>query len=234
MNLVQKLPLGLGLACLMMMSSCSKEDSQTPEPAESTNASSNLRHGGPVITSVYHFPSTNGPTCVGCAPNTWSLKIPHRDATSSLTAYAGNPAKKWFQPLPAPSTGSGSIITVVNDAMYTGEAKARIENLVKGKKYKITFSVSTTSVNQFNGPSPYASKAVLRVWDEEDITSHLIEFIKDIDFTGKHNQWVTETIEFEAIHNSAYFNFQGYSASGETKLTYTNIHVGSNAVQQIN
>jgi len=31
MNLVQKLPIGLGLACLMIMSSCSKEDALTPQ-----------------------------------------------------------------------------------------------------------------------------------------------------------------------------------------------------------
>ncbi|MCF0061860.1 hypothetical protein MUK70_21710 [Dyadobacter chenwenxiniae] len=232
MNLVKQLPLGLSLACLMFMSSCSKEDAVTPGSAV-TNESSNLRQGGPVISSVFHLPSTDGPTCVGCAANGWYLKIPARDATSSLTAYAGDGLKKWRYPLPVPSTGSGSILTVISEGKMSGATSHHIKNLIVGKKYKVTFSTSTTSLFGAYGPTPYASLALVSVQDwHVKGAPNLVS--KTIDFTGKHSQWITETVEFVATNEDLRFGMYGGSPWEQTQLSYTNFHVGSNAVQQIN
>jgi hypothetical protein len=227
MNLVKQLPIGLSLACVMFMSSCSKEDAPTPGSVV-TNESSNLREIGPVLIQA-QLPPTAGPTCVGCAANDWYFVLPARAATSSLTAYAGNSSKQWVQALPAPSIGVGSFVTVVNDAEYVGNAFHVINNLIKGQKYRVTFSVSTSSLNDANGESPYASKAkVIISLGGDDIVK------KTIDFTGKHNQWITETLEFVATHYAYSFDIQGFSPNGETKATYTNLHVGKDAVQKIN
>ncbi|KAA6441251.1 hypothetical protein FEM33_02780 [Dyadobacter flavalbus] len=227
------------LSTMLFMSSCSKEDAVTPSKEMAvTNESSNLKINpngrGNGLSSIY-VASTNGPTCIGCAPIGWSLKIPSRDATSSLIAYAGSPLKNWVLPLDAPQAGSaGSIITVVNDAVYTGEAFTSIHNLEKGKKYKLTFIVSTTSLNEVGGSSPYAEKATvsLKYYPPHENYPSVIK--KTVDFTNKKAQWVTESIEFVAEDTQYSLSFQGSSAKGETRLTYANIHVGSNAVEVLN
>lgn len=225
MNLVQKLPIGLGLACLMFISSCSEEDAATPESV--TNESSNLRQGGLVITSVYHLPSTEGPTCVGCEPAGWKFDKPGQDATSSLIAYGGHPLKKWSKPLATPSTGSGSIITITSKGYkHGGGAKAQIKNLIKGKKYKLTASVSTTSLYGDNGPYSYV--ASLAVMDGPlDVLGY-----KQVHFPGKQNQWITETVEFVAWSTEQTLRIYSYGED-QNNLAYTNFHVGPNAVQQI-
>ncbi len=52
MKLVQKMSVGLGLGCLVLLSSCSKEDAQAPEPkVETTSAdtTSNMKTNGPCV-----------------------------------------------------------------------------------------------------------------------------------------------------------------------------------------
>jgi len=207
----------------------------SPEAAvtnDGSNLKSNLIGSGYGITPAI-VPTTDGPTCIGCKPNGWYIKIPSRDATSSLTAYAGNSFKKWVTPLLAPSTGSGSILTVVNDE-YTGEGFTTIKNLVKGKKYKITFSVSTTNLTLSIGrPGPYAGKANISIVAEEPYKDIYIAE-KEIDFTNKEAQWITESLEFVADRDEYKFRFQGISPKGETRLTYANMHIGPNAIKVIN
>ena len=230
MNLVQKLPIGLSLACLMFMSSCSKED--VPKPGSAvTNESSNLRVEGPVFIA-FHLPSTDGPTCIGCAPPKWEFKNPGQGATSNLIAYGGHPLQKWLKPLPVPSTGSGSILTLRGDD-YTGKAYANIENLVKGKKYKLTFSMSTTILKGATGP--YAADAIIFI---DNAAEELIAY-KHVIFKGKENQWITDTIEFVAedttqkLRLDAY-PYDAYPYGNNLGFFYTNLHVGKDAVKQIN
>lgn len=197
-----------------------------------TNENSSLREGGAVF-STFHLPSTDGPTCVGCAASGWNLKNPAQDATSSLTAYAGDGFKKWSYPLPVPSTGSGSIITVVSEGTKSSKISADIKNLTIGKKYKFTFSVSTTSAFGAYGLTPYASHAHVII--EDWLTKGVLELVdKKIYFNGKHNQWITETVEFEATHSTLFLDMYGAVPSQQTQLSYINFHVGANAVQQVN
>lgn len=230
MNLLQKLPIGLGLACLMMMSSCSKEEAQTPQPVKSERMDANMR-GVPIAIPKY-LPLTDGPTCDSCLPSGWEISgYSPGYATSSLVAFAGNPSTKWYQPLPTPSTGPGSIITLVNkDYAYSAGANATIKHLIKGKKYKITLSLSTTSLAGANGS--YIPAVHLNVVDTPFPSSHLA--YKKVDFAGKQNQWLTETIEFTAMSSEENFSIDCDGGSGKIDVTYTNIHVGPNAVQQIN
>jgi hypothetical protein len=228
------------LSTMLFMSSCSKEDAAMPSPeAAVTNDGSNLKtnliESGYGITPDGYLQPTDGPTCIGCKPSEWYVKIPARDATSSLTEYAGNSFKKWVKPLSIPSTGSGSILTVVNDSKMSGEAFSEIKNLVKGKKYKITFSVSTTNLSGPNGqPGPFAKKAIVRL--QESINQHpdnINNQEKVFDFTNKNAQWITETIIFKANSERYLLRLQGLSV-GVSQLTYANIHIGPNAVKVIN
>ncbi|TLU96884.1 hypothetical protein [Dyadobacter sediminis] len=227
------------LSTMLFMSSCSKEDAVTPSPEVTVNESSSLKTNligsGYGITPDGYLQPTDGPTCLGCKPSYWYIKVPSRDATSSLTAYAGNSFKKWVKPLPVPSTGSGSILTVVNDSKMSGEAFCDIKKLVIGQKYKVTFSVSTTNLSGPNGqPGPYAEKAYVRL--QESINQHpdnINNQEKVFDFTNKKAQWITESFTFTANSDRYLLRFQGWSY-GQAQLTYTNIHVGENAVQKIN
>jgi hypothetical protein len=186
---------------------------------------------GVPIANPIHLPLTNGPTCDNCLPSGWEIdNYSPGYATSSLIAFAGNPSKTWYKSLPTPSTGSGSIITLVSkDFVNSAGADATIKHLIKGRKYKLTLSLSTTSLAGANGP--YIPAVHLNVIDTPFPTSHLA--YKKVEFAGKENQWITETVEFIAMSTEERFSIDCDGGSGTNDITYTNIHVGPNAVQQI-
>src|SRR5215217_2226130 len=100
MNLVKQLPVALGLAGLMMMSSCSKDDVQAPEPVTSQNTSSHMRGVGigfkPIISPTY------GPAGLNLHPDGWERDLTASNyliglpsGTSTLTHLFGNEALSW-------------------------------------------------------------------------------------------------------------------------------------------
>jgi hypothetical protein len=64
MKLVQKLPATLAIACIMMMSSCSKEDVQTPEPQTAgSNSHSGLKTNAGEVVRASLFPGNDRRNC---------------------------------------------------------------------------------------------------------------------------------------------------------------------------
>jgi len=228
-KITKSLSVGLTAACfstMLLMSSCSKEDALTPIPQSDINQSSKLREAAGGILAVEYVTSTDGPTGFN-SPNKWNFPEddiilgPSENATSSLTAYAGNPLTKWFKPLPVTTNGAGNIIKVANNSSKMERAETTINNLIVGKKYKFTYSVSTTAI----GYSNLANEAVLKFYSSGD-------YIADTtNFAYKESQWITKSIEFVAKNKSYNLEFRGIDQFG---YSYTNIHVGKNAIKVIN
>lgn len=92
MNLVQKLPIGLGLACMMMLSSCSKEDVQVAEPHEASMAAvseASLKVRGPVLPSSQGTVTGNANSNSGSLPG-WSAL--HVLGVSNFKYLLGDPS----------------------------------------------------------------------------------------------------------------------------------------------
>ncbi|KAA6433987.1 hypothetical protein FEM33_22110 [Dyadobacter flavalbus] len=112
-KITKSLSVGLTTACfstMLFMSSCSKEDALTPTPQSDVNQSSNLRVLAGGISANTNItpaviPTTDGPTGLKIAPNGWTFPCYASDplagspnATSNLTAFAGDQLTKWRVP----------------------------------------------------------------------------------------------------------------------------------------
>jgi hypothetical protein len=250
MKLVQKLMVSLTLACVMLMTSCSKHDALTPEPKmESMNEHSNLKEGpGPVVIIPPHFPSTKGSTGLNVYPPDWerstSLSGPVSSkelptGTSNLSHLWGNPTLPWVKSLPAiPNAYSivnfGSIVTTstYQNNVSNGEnsaAKAKITNLKPGKKYEISFYVASTicSFSQNTYKSSYAS--IIHV--------HLSNLAFPINYyinvEGKQAEWVKKTMTFDAINTEISISFDA-SVLEKKGYGYAHMFVDKDAIKQLN
>ena len=165
MNLVQKLQIGLGLAC-MMLSSCSKEDVQTPLPlVNETTEHSGLRDGGNGMEQLKpYFAPTIGQPGFNWYPTDWERNIGSPDnlielptGTSNLTNLWGNPLAPWVKPLPTiPGViDMRSMLTVITfrDPYNSRKSivKTKIKNLKSGKKYAVSFFVAGSLHNTLFG-----------------------------------------------------------------------------------
>jgi hypothetical protein len=249
MNLIQKLPIGLSLACLMFMSSCSKEDGLTPEPQmESVNGHSGLRGGGGPMLYLPYFASTKGSTGLNVYPLDWERSnVPHGPAslqelptgTSNLTHLWGNPSLPWKKNLPTISNANsvvnfGSIVTATTYRSNVSNgnnsaAGTKITNLKAGKKYEITFYVASTvcSVKQNAFKPSYAKSIFVAVSNVNN--PHLESF----DMVGKEAEWVKRTITIDAISSEMTISFHALiTEKGE--YSYAHMFVDKNAIKQVN
>ena len=159
MSLVQKLPIGLGLACLMMMSSCSKEDALAPQQEMSKeNSDANARNG--VIVKLPYAPPTIGSVGLDIYPEHWGRKVypssPSLSSlptgTSTLTHLWGDQAQEWETPLPSiPFVNDvNSILTVTTktndfeDNYKQAIVETKISNLEPNNTYTLEYYVATT------------------------------------------------------------------------------------------
>jgi hypothetical protein len=248
MSLVKKLPVGLGMACIMMLSSCSKEDVQTPQPqAGSVNESSGLKVGpgsttAPDVIIVPVFPGTAGQAGQDIFPAVWKYSYgthpntaTYPSGTSTLSHLWGNPSMPWKKALlPVPSAQSGGSIVTITTAdadwgvAHDGSiAETRITNLVEGKDYAITFYVATT-VRDIPMVAPfvpaYAKTVSLRLGDN---TTHLFSL------GGKEAEWVKKTVTFKAKGTETAFSVMAKSGK-DKEYSYVHILVDKNAIKKLN
>jgi hypothetical protein len=240
MKLVQKLPIGLAIAC-MMFSSCSKEDVQTPTPkAESTNTSSNLKveaTGAPFISS------TKWNTGINILPPNWdrnvvgysSNQVSFPAGVSDIYRLWGNLSNPFVQSLSLipGATNIGSFITVTTKGTASNAAKSsvktKIRNLTPGKKYALTVYVSSTLPKGVPGePSPTFAKKCLLKLSSAAASQDVV-----VDLTNYKFCWVQKIITFTATSTQMDFAF---SASPEFPGQYACAHlfVGYSAVEQVN
>ncbi|MCF2503823.1 hypothetical protein L0663_10575 [Dyadobacter sp. CY107] len=233
MNLVQKLPIGLGLACLMMLNSCSKEDAAVTPALQQEQENSYSSHKGVTYVSPL-FSSTIGLVGKEVYPAGWEAYsfgpgeadplIPA--GTSSLTNLWGENASPWEKPLPPVPTAptANSVVTVANygsisDISYAG---TKIKNLTPGKKYTITFYVATTKLKgAYTTPQQYASNVLI------NLNAKAVQ----VSLKGKEATWVPQTITFDAVSNEEVFNF--FAAGGIGNSAYAHVFVDNNSIKEV-
>ncbi|MCF0049387.1 hypothetical protein LXM25_04920 [Dyadobacter sp. LJ53] len=233
MNLVKQLPIGLSLACLMMMSSCSKEDAAVTPAQQQEQGNIHSSHKGvtyvsplfsPTIGSVGKEVYPAGWEAYSFGPGEADPLIPA--GTSSLTHLWGEGIYPWEKPLPPVPTApnANSVITVsmygsINDISYAG---TKIKNLTPGKKYTITFYVATTKLKgAYTTPQQYANNM------------HVILNAKSVQVSlkGKEATWVPQTITFDAVSNEAVFNFFPTGEIGS--YAYAHVFVDQNSIKEL-
>jgi len=250
MNLVQKLPVALGLAGLMMMSSCSKEDVQVPEPIASHNTSSNTRGIGgiafkPIISPTY------GPAGLNLHPDGWERDLTASNyliglpsGTSTLTHLFGNEALPWDKPLPAVPGGSGanSILTTSSNskvdplnlnigANKRSAVKTKIKNLTPGKVYQLQTYVSTTVCKMKQNNYKQVGARFFRLsWIGANGKKNAI-------CTGlsalKIGTWVALPLTFTAESSEQVLAFEGYTKE-DNEFTYAHIFVDYGSLTEVN
>ncbi|SKC15063.1 hypothetical protein [Dyadobacter psychrophilus] len=233
MNLLQKLPIGLGLACLMFMSSCSKEDAAVSPALKQEQENIHSSHKG-VTYVLPFFAPTIGAVGKEVYPAGWQAYsfgpgqadplIPA--GTSSLTHLWGGNAFPWEKPLPPVPTApnANSVVTVsnhgsVNDISYAG---TKIKNLTPGRKYAITFYLATTKLKgAYTTPQEYATNIYINL---------NAKFVQ-VNLKGKEATWIPQTITFDAVSNEEVFDF---FAGGEIgSYAYAHVFVDKNSIKDV-
>ncbi|KAA0990861.1 hypothetical protein [Dyadobacter aurulentus] len=253
MNLVQKLPIGLGLACMMMLSSCSKEDVSAPEPqVGGVNESSGLREETGGVVALPVFPSTIGATGFNIYPAHWKrVVIPNLNAltlnvlptgTSTSTHLWGNASLPWTKAIQAINeVPNGSQIVTVTSSKSNffyltdhSAVKTTIKNLKPGKKYSLTFYVASTHKNVVPAPftSGYAKEAGISLSYSGPNGSFSKAYY--VDLNNKEAVWVSKTIIFDTIGATEVdFGFACASAK-DGEYSYANIFVDKNSIKEVN
>jgi hypothetical protein len=248
MKLVQKLPIGLSLACMMMLSSCSKEDAMSPQPeVGSVNEHSGAKTDALVAVPVFPSTAVAFEVNYNSFPRFWEkmntgptdlAEIPA--GSSSLTALWNHQYDKpWDQALsPVPSTPAGySMLTAKSYTPLAASVKNRshvrtkIEGLTPGKTYAVTFYVATTRLkDQYGGyqwTPAYAKTAEVKILG---VNNGMLT--TNIDLTGKEAQWIKKTITFKAKYDYASFQLSALTPQEKT-YSYINIFVAPNAIKEL-
>src|SRR5215217_6216080 len=162
MNLVQKLPIGLGLACMMMLSSCSTEDVQ---PVSGQEVEKLAFPEQTLKTRGYYMASSHG-TVSGNVNSYSTLQGWQAYGLLGISNYQhilGDPSASWESPLPIVFPGPSTFVTLPIPPDSKAHSVTFMEGLVPGKKYKVTFSLSTSKRLGFQ--MPYAQNAEIAVND---------------------------------------------------------------------
>jgi hypothetical protein len=249
MKLVQKLPATLAIACIMMMSSCSKEDVQTPEPQTAgSNSHSGLKTNAGEELGHPFFPSTTEAIVnFDTYPRYWERAVLPQDnliayptGSSTRTSLWGHWYEdcQWIKPLPAiPSNlTANSMVTVRSFTSLLGETQKRsyvgttIQNLIPGKTYTATFYVASTITNRILGASTknvYAKSAEVKLYPYANASMINIS----VNLTGKEAVWVKKTITFTPTKDKAQFSVSGLTQAGDS-YSYVHLFVDVNSVKE--
>ncbi|TLV00280.1 hypothetical protein [Dyadobacter luticola] len=240
MNLTQKLPAALGLACLMMISSCSKNEVQTPEPkADHLNENSNLK-----TESLYFSSPTKSTVGENKLPANWQRTTAlgfsqnqtlYPVGVSNLVSLWGKPTIPWVQNLctiPGLST-TNTFVTITTSGMYNhgtmSSVTTKIKSLTAGKKYALTVWVATTvpKAGTTNRISTFAKTAMFSVRSGNTF------YDGSVDFTSFKNTWVEKTLTFTAPGPEMDFIFFA-APENPGQYSYAHILMPDNAVKQLN
>lgn len=239
MNLVQKLPIALSVACAMMLSSCSQEDVQTPEPkvAESVNTHSSEKQD--LVPWIY---GTKGYEGSNILPNFWERH--NADVSDQGFAPVGtsNRIYLWgasvfpFQPaLPAiPGQPWNSFISTSSssavDSKKMAIVKTTIGSLLVGKTYRLRVLVATATPKYAGiGAVPrYAKECEIRLGDSKNGVSKSVK----INFANKQNTWIEKDIYFEATDNKMTFFYRALPEK-EGQTAWAHLFVGSGVIVKL-
>ncbi|MEO6286609.1 MAG: hypothetical protein ABIN80_24685 [Dyadobacter sp.] len=238
MKLVQKLPVALAVACVMMMSSCSKEDVQTPEPkVESANMNSNLK----VDASTPFMSSTKGYLGIDILPANWSRNLAgyssntmsYPTGVSSMKNLWGDPSTPFVQSLSLIpwAADMSTFITVTTSGTWNtskSSLKTKINNLLIGKKYALTVYVSST-IPEGTGKASlkYAKSCLLSVASQAGSQETVV------DLTSYKYCWVQKIVTFTATSSQMDFAFSA-TPPMTGQYSYAHLLIADNAVKLVN
>lgn len=256
MNLVQKLPIGLSLACIMMMTSCSQEDVQTPAPesgAARTEAS--LRGiGGGILVLQPELAPTNAVWGSDRYADKWERYTYPGSAdpsafpagTSSLKSLWGDDSKPFVKALPEiPGIADmRGILTVTTNSIIAeavlgasnskSVSKTTIKNLTAGLKYQIKYYVAcAVPAQNAQGKVPViAEKVNVRLqYNAPGKTQFSGNYITNL--AGKNAEWIPGTIVFTAEDTEVDFIFSS-SVKNSGNYSYVHIYVDKNSMKKVN
>ncbi|GGB90909.1 hypothetical protein GCM10011325_17930 [Dyadobacter sediminis] len=241
------------------MSSCSKEDALTPQPeSASLKDDANMRSGGetggttiggtaggtinPNTFIQYTYPTTLYQSGKGVFPYGWGSS--YMEYGSSNTEYLGNKEGRWLTQFAQPEPGVETFVTGKNTKDHNGSVFTTLKNLKRGNRYRLTFYVSTSSVQPSDLPSslgigtPNAAGVMLWVSTKEtnpELAGYgkaPYTWNKGVSFLGRANQWIKETIEFNALSDTS-IKIDGYHPNGEVKDSYFNVSIGKYAIEDL-
>lgn len=252
MNLVQKLPIGLSLACVMMMTSCSQEDVQTPEPEvmnERSESSMKLWTGYTLITPT--LAKTNGPWGKNHFAEHWQRDVAagsdniqaYPAGTSSLKSLWGNDSYPFVKALPEiPGiTDMRGILTVTTQTIVAAPlgvksiGKTTIKNMVPGHKYQVKYYVACAlPAETEQGKIPvFTDKVLVSLRYNAPGKTQFSGNYGITSLVGKHAEWVTQTITFTAEDTEVDFLFSA-STKNPGQFSYAHIYVDNNSLKKVN
>ncbi|SKC15068.1 hypothetical protein [Dyadobacter psychrophilus] len=250
MNLVQKLPVALGVAGLMMMSSCSKEDVQNPEPAKNERTDASMRGIPPILTVAPNMPATYGPTGSNILPAGWQRDLTYSNdlvelptGTSNLTYLFGKEGLPWeksLQPIPNVPNAT-SILTISTHAKSTwsdnhlstnqrSAVETKIKNLKPGKFYSVDFYVASTvsKLAQNNFTKAYANEVEVSLRNSNGELGTPTGIGID---PGNPTKWIKTSMIVEAKGFEQIISFTAYT-SKQGEFAYAHIFVDHNSVKE--
>ncbi|WP_439557205.1 hypothetical protein [Dyadobacter sp.] len=240
MKLVQKLPIALSLACMMILASCSKEEGQvlTASDVEGESSHSNLKENMlPWIAPTKGYPGYN------VLPNLWE-RYSSSSSASDPTAFPvgiSNPINLWGstsspfkQPLQAiPNQPWSSFVTLTTSSKTDLKKKSIVDTQIRfltpGKTYQLTVYVST-AIPKWKGIGPiptYAERCEL--W----IAGPSVGMkTYSVNFTNKTNVWIKKVIVFEAKTPEMTFAASALPVK-EGEHAWAHVFVGQDAIKQL-
>ncbi|NIJ55531.1 hypothetical protein [Dyadobacter arcticus] len=241
MKLVQKLPIGLSLACVMMMSGCSKEELQTPEPkVESVNTHSNLK-----TDALPWIAPTKAYAGIKILPNFWERRsldsgdpVKYPFGTSNFSRPWGNIALQWKESFPAlQGQPWNSFVTVTStttdksNSSKMAKVGTTIQFLKTGFTYYLTFYVASARPKlDGSGKLPtFVGKCNIALKSPNTGQYYESQYFDVNMLEAQPNTWIKKTIEFKATNSEMRFDFSATSIQ-DGKTAYAHLFIGQDAI----
>jgi len=231
------------------MSSCSKQDLSAPQP-EKMSGNSSLRAealesfagtGGSLSlpTGVgevlfEHFNPTNGVEGENNRPAGWITDYGYGISTIwglggtqlGHTYWVGENYKGITLPEPVPGFKKFYTLKTTGGNNWTCIASSTIKNLIVGKKYELTYYVSTYIPSYYYGSSIIYAKG---------IKCFIMGKSQSVSFDNQKGKWIKQTVVFTANQSSADVNFHSSHPENDTyhSVAFTNLFVGPYSVKQV-
>ncbi|GGC11039.1 hypothetical protein GCM10011325_42300 [Dyadobacter sediminis] len=230
------------------MSSCSKDDLQTPQPNRHNN-NSNLRETAPgyesgTLTPIqvdYFYPTNIGKTGENVFPDGWQMQQGFGISTYySLGAATGynSTTIDWLKgyyhtniPKPVPNVDHFLTLKTSTGLAKWAHATTQLKNLIPGKKYEVTYYVSTYMPSALpSSIDPYYAKG--RVYTQTAFGSIDSQTFED-NLIGKEEQWVKRTIQFTAQKSTASFKISALHPTNANEHTWSFLNVHLDSVKRL-
>jgi len=236
-------------SALLFMSSCSKQDLSAPQPEELSKNSS-LRTPSPELLAgsssnlalptgvgdvlFEYFNPTTGIAGENNRPAGWITDFGYGISTVwglggtqlGHTYWVGENYKGITLPDPVPGFKKFYTLKTIGGNNWTCIASSTIKNLIVGKKYELTYYVSTYIPSYYNGKAFAYSKG---------IKCFVMGASQSVSFVNQREKWIKQTIVFTANQSTTEVNFHSSHPENDTshKVAFTNLFVGPYSVRQV-